>query len=127
MKLYFNFGFEAHISSQGPPRSGSFPQIWGNDKFQNWGNSPDLGKWQIFDQFFVMEESIVTSYNYSGTCIIYWRIKIYICVPRQGTRKKLFKINIFFAVKFSPDLGKLPRFQENFKHFCFSPRSGEIP
>ena len=61
--------------SQGPPRSGSFPQIWGNEKFQNWGNSPELGKWQIFDQFFLMEELIVMSYNYSGTCIIYQKIK----------------------------------------------------
>ena len=74
-----------------------------------------------------MEESIVTSYNYSGTCIIYWRIKIYIFVPRQATRKKLFKISIFFVVKFSLDLGKLPRFQENLNTFDFSPNLGKYP
>ena len=80
---------ETAFYSQGPPRSGEFLQIWRNDKFQNWRNSPDLEKLQIFDQFFVMEESIVTSYNYSGTCIIYWRIKQMNFVPRQGTRKKV--------------------------------------
>ena len=108
---------------------------------QIWVISPDLGKWQIsklgkfprsgemanFLSLFVMEESIVTSYNYSETCITYWRIKNFIFVPRHATRKKVIKINLFFVVQFSPDLGKLPRFQENFKHFWFFPKSGEIP
>ena len=73
-----------------------------------------------------MEETIVTSYNYSGTCTIYWRIENFIFVPRQATRKKVIQNKPIFSVKFSPDLGKLPRFQENLKYFCFSPRSGEI-
>ena len=117
------------MNSQGPPRSGEFLQIWRNDKFQNWRNSPDLEKLQIFDQFFVMEESIVTSYNYSGTCIIYWRIKKMNFMPRQGTKKKVLRKNYFLPSKFPqiwrnsqdlrkflnsydfpPDLGKYPSF-----------------
>ena len=72
-----------------------------------------------------MEESIVTSYNYSGTCIIYWRIKIYICVPRQGTRKKLFKINIFLPSNFPQIWGNYPDFRKILNTFDFSPNLGK--
>ena len=53
-----------------------------------------------------MEESIVTSYNYSGTCIIYWRIKIFIFVPRQATRKKVIQNKPIFCRNIFPRSGE---------------------
>ena len=110
------------MNSQGPPRSGSLPQIWGNGKFQNWGNSPDLEKLQIFDQYFVMEKSIVTSYNYSGKCLIYWRRKKIIVVPRQGNRKKNIQTKPTFCRENCPRSGETPQISGKYSMLLIFPQ-----
>ena len=47
--IYFN------MTSQGWPNFGALLQIWGNCKFQIWGNAPNLGQKPIFNDNFENE------------------------------------------------------------------------
>ena len=59
------FGEGVSFNSQGPPDLGDFPRSGEMTNFKT-GEIPQIwGKDNFFYIFFVMEESIVTSYNYS--------------------------------------------------------------
>ena len=54
--------------SQGWPNFGALLQIWGNCKFQIWGNAPNLGQKPIFNLEIEWENMLSASHNYSWTC-----------------------------------------------------------
>ena len=53
--------------SQGWPNFGALLQIWGNCKFQIWGNAPNLGQKPIFNLEIEWENMLSASHNYSWT------------------------------------------------------------
>ena len=56
------------LYSQGWPNFGALLQIWGNCKFQIWGNAPNLGHKPIFNMKIEWENMLSASHNYSWTC-----------------------------------------------------------
>ena len=106
--IYFN------MTSQGWPNFGALLQIWGNCKFQIWGNAPNLGQKPIFNLEIEWENMLSASHNYSWTFLK--PSSLFLCASLATTIKRhgnITKKHVLDSKNFSK-YGKLTQIWSNF-------------
>ena len=89
-------------------------QIWGNCKFQIWGNAPNLGQKPILNLEFEWENLLSASHNYSWTCPE--PSSLFLCALLATTIKRygnITKTHVLDNKNFS-EYGKLTQIWRNF-------------
>ena len=114
------------VVCQGWPNFRALLQIWGNCKFQIWGNAPNLGQKPILNLEFEWENLLSASHNYSWTCpepsSLFLCALLATTIKRQGNIKK----NTFWTTKISPNMGNWPKFGAIFLTMTHWPKFGAI-
>ena len=102
------------VVCQGWPNFRALLQIWGNCKFQIWGNAPNLGQKPILNLEFEWENLLSASHNYPWTCPE--PSSLFLCALLATTIKRygnITKTHVLDNKNFS-EYGKLTQIWSNF-------------